>query len=85
MTTANPLKWLLAELPAYVEPGPLASLMERYEANKRAYDLEAKIRRAERIVRYHARRNDPRDTATIARWQAKLSKLKEKVLSVTTP
>jgi hypothetical protein len=73
MTTTNPLRWLLAELPAYIEPAPLAELMARYEANKRAYDLDAKIRHAERIVTVYSRRGD---TELVRRWQAKLEKLR---------
>jgi hypothetical protein len=60
-------------LAEYIEPAPLAELLARYEANKRAYDLDAKIRHAERIVKAYTRRGD---TALVARWQAKLEKLK---------
>lgn len=73
MTTTNPLKWLLHELPAYIEPAPLAELMERYAANNKAYILEAKIRHAERIVKACTRHGD---TALVVRWQAKLDTLK---------
>ncbi len=80
MTTDNPLKWLLYELPAYIEPALLAALMERYERNKQAYYRACKIRQAERIIRSYQRRNAPSETANLARWQAKLAKLKEELL-----
>lgn len=40
----NPLKWLLAELPGYIEPRVLDRLMEEYAANKRAYERQIAIR-----------------------------------------
>lgn len=76
----NPLKWLLYELPAYIEPAPLAALMARYEANKKAYYQQVRIAHAERIVKVYTRRGNPGDAQTIARWQAKLDKLKEDLL-----
>lgn len=79
MKTDNPLKWLLYELPAYIEPAPLAALMERYELNKAAYYRECKIRQAERIIRSFERRNNPNEAAKLARWHEKLSKLKEQM------
>jgi hypothetical protein len=73
----NPLKWLLYELPAYIEPAPLEALMERYRANKRDYERGLKINRAERIIKTIQRRNSPHEAAKLARWHAKLAKLKE--------
>lgn len=73
----TPLKWLLYELPAYIEPTPLASLMERYHAHKRQYERQIKIRQAERIVGVYERRDDPREAARLARWKTKLGRLKE--------
>ena len=61
MSTDNPLKWLLWELPAYIEPAPLTALMERYEANKKAYARECVIRHTERIVKTYERRNQPHE------------------------
>jgi hypothetical protein len=71
--TTNPLRWLLAALPEYIEPAPLADLMARYAANKKAYELAAKIRHAERIVTVYSRRGD---TELVRRWKMKLEKLK---------
>jgi hypothetical protein len=71
--TTNPLRWLLAELPSYVAPAPLAELLARYEANKKAYELDAKIRHAERIIKAHTRWGD---TELVRRWKMKLEKLK---------
>lgn len=77
MTTYDhPLKWLLAELPSYVPPDRLDDLLTRYAINKRRYERQIKIRRAERIIRVYTRRDNPRDAPTIARWQAKLAALK---------
>jgi hypothetical protein len=73
----NPLTFLLYELPAYIEPGPLEGLMRRYEENKRAYARECRIRQAERMVRTLERRNYAREDAALARWRMKLRKLKE--------
>ncbi len=73
----NPLKFLLYELPAYIEPAPLAALMERYQANKRDYERGLKINQAERVIKSIQRRNHPDDRARLARWHAKLAKLKE--------
>ena len=80
MSADSPLKFLLYELPAYIEPAPLAALMERYRANKVAYERDNKIRHAERVVKVLERRNDPRETARLERWQAKLARLKENQL-----
>lgn len=77
MSYDNPLKWLLAVLPDYVDPAKLAILMRCYEVNKKAYYQQVKIAHAERIVKVYTRRNNPRDAVMIARWQAKLDKLKE--------
>jgi hypothetical protein len=74
----NPLKWLLYELPAYIEPGPLSALMERYEKNKRCYEQEIRIRHAERVIATTERfPPSPERDARLARWQAKLSMLQE--------
>lgn len=72
----SPLKWLLEELPAYIEPAPLAALMERYRKNKRLYERKLKIKQAERTIKTIQYRNNPSDAAKLARWHAKLSKLK---------
>lgn len=80
MTPDSPLKWLLHELPAYIDPAPLEALMERYRANKRAYERQIKINQTERVITTIARRNDPRDSAKLDRWRAKLAKLKEDML-----
>lgn len=77
MTTDSPLKWLLNELPAYIEPRVLGRLMEEYRANKRDYERGVKIRHVERLITTIQRRNDPRDQARLARWYAKLARLKE--------
>ena len=77
MDADHPLKFLLYELPAYIEPGPLAGLMERYEINKRKYERECRIRQAKRIVHAFERRNHPNETARLARWRSKLAKLLE--------
>lgn len=76
-TYDNPLKWLLAALPGYIEPESLAMLMERYDANKRAYERQIKIRHVERIIKTTERfaPSGERD-ARLARHQAKLAKLK---------
>lgn len=73
----NPLKWLLYELPAYIEPAPLASLMERYERNKKLYERKIRIRHAERVIKVYERRDSPDALAKLARWRGKLAKLKE--------
>lgn len=77
MDADNPLKWLLYELPAYIEPGPLSGLMDRYERNKAAYYRECKIRQAERIIRVFERRNHASEAPRLARWRGKLAKLME--------
>ena len=77
MDTDTPLKWLLYELPAYIEPGPLSGLMERYEHNKKKYERECKVRQAERIIRAFERRNHASEAARLARWRDKLAKLME--------
>jgi hypothetical protein len=77
MSVDNPLKWLLKELPAYLPREHHALLMERYAANKRAYLLDIKIRAAERVIKTIQYRNNPSDAAKLARWHAKLAKLKE--------
>jgi hypothetical protein len=72
----SPLAWLLAALPAHVAPDALAPLLDAYRANKRAYERQVKIRAAERTIKTIQYRNDPRDHAKLARWHAKLDKLK---------
>jgi hypothetical protein len=73
----TPLKWLLAELPALIEPAPLDSLMERYRLHKIAYERQIKISAVERTIKTIQYRNNPSDAAKLARWHAKLAKLKE--------
>lgn len=81
MTNAQtPLAWLLAALPAAIEPEALAALMERYRANKRAYERHLKIKQIERLIKTIQYRNDPRDGAKLARWTDKLAKLQEDLL-----
>ena len=77
MSVENPLRWLLRELPDFVPAHLLPILMEHYELNKAAYYRECKIRHAERIIRSYQRRNSPHEAANLARWQAKLERLKE--------
>lgn len=72
----TPLKWLLHELPAYIEPAPLQALMERYHLHKAAYERQVKVRQAERIISVFEGRNNPREAARLARWRTKLAKLK---------
>lgn len=79
MSVENPLKFLLYELPAYIDPEPLAGLIERYNANKKAYAHQCKIAQAERIVKAYQRRRYDGDTAHLTRWEAKLQKLKAEV------
>jgi hypothetical protein len=81
VTVDNPLRWLLAALPGYIEPEALAVLMERYDANKRAYEREIGIRALERKIKnaQHWPPSSERD-ARLARWKAKLAKLKEDML-----
>jgi hypothetical protein len=76
----HPLKWLLYELPAYIEPAPLAALMERYEANKRGYARQSKIAQIERIIKLYEKRDNPRDADFLATKRAKLKQLKETTL-----
>lgn len=76
----TPLKWLLYELPAYIEPAPLAALMERYRLHKTAYERQIKINQVERVIKTIQRRNNPDDAAKLARWHSKLAKLKEGML-----
>jgi hypothetical protein len=73
----TPLKWLLNELPALIEPAPLASLMERYRLHRVAYERQIKVNQAERVIKEIQYRNNPSDAAKLARWHAKLAKLKE--------
>lgn len=81
MTQAqNPLKWLLAQLPAEIEPARLTSLMERYWENKRDYEKLVKIRQAERTIKTIQYRNNPSDQAKLAHWHAKLARLKSEVV-----
>jgi hypothetical protein len=77
MSVDNPLKWLLKELPDYIAPASLADLMERYEANKKAYARQIKINQAERMIKIYERRDVPYEAASIARWREKLARLQE--------
>lgn len=72
----NPLKWLLAALPDYVEPAKLAVLLRCYAVNKNAYEHQIKIRHAERVIRRMELSNYPGEAARLERWHAKLAKLK---------
>jgi hypothetical protein len=75
MPSDNPLKWLLGQLPAYIAPAELAELMERYTANKRAYDRETKIRHAKRIIANYERfSQSPANAAVITKWRATLAR-----------
>lgn len=78
MSADNPLKWLLRELPSYVETRALDTLMECYQANKHAYERQIAIRALERKIKnaQHWPLSDER-TLRLARWQTKLDKLKE--------
>jgi hypothetical protein len=80
MSVDNPLKWLLAALPGYIEPEALAILLERYDANKAAYYHAVKVRELERKISVYTRRNDPRDTLVLTKWREKLATLKENQL-----
>jgi len=77
----NPLKWLLAALPSYIEPEALAVLLERYEAQKRRYYTAVKLHDLERKITI-AERWEMSDNRTehLERWKAKLAKLKEESL-----
>ena len=77
MSVDNPLKWLLSVLPYHVPADQLPFLMERYEINKKAYERQVAIRKAERIIKSMERRNYPDEAARLARWRDKLDKLKE--------
>jgi len=77
MRVDNPLKWLLSQLPNYVPEHLLPVLLRTYEVNKRAYERQIKIRAAERTIKAIQSRKDSRDAAKLARWHAKLAKLKE--------
>ena len=80
MSIDTPLKWLLHELPSLIDPAPLDALMERYRAHKVTYERQIRIRAAERTIKAIQYRNDPRDASKLARWHAKLAKLKEQQL-----
>jgi hypothetical protein len=73
----TPLKWLLNELPALIEPAPLEALMERYRLHKADYERQIKVNQVERTIKTIQYRNNPDDAAKLARWHAKLAKLKE--------
>lgn len=74
----NPLKWLLAELPAYVPPDRLLELMARYDAQKTAYYAAVKMRDLKRKITSAQRwPSSENKTERIARWQAQLDRLKE--------
>ncbi len=77
MSIDTPLKWILDALPGYIEPEALASLMTRYRAHKASYELQIKINKVERIVKVFESRNHPSEAARLARWKAKLAKLKD--------
>jgi hypothetical protein len=78
MTRAEtPLKWLLNELPALIEPAPLDVLMMRYRLHKADYERQIKINQVERTIKTIQFRNNPNDAAKLVRWHAKLAKLKE--------
>jgi hypothetical protein len=76
----TPLKWLLSELPAYIEPSALAALLERYHLHKANYERQIKINQVERVIKSIQHRNNPNDAAKLARWHSKLAKLKEDML-----
>lgn len=76
MSATSPLKWLINELPSLIEPAQLEALMERYRANKRSYECQLKINAAERTIKAIQYRNRPEDATKLARWHAKLAKLK---------
>ena len=73
----HPLKWLLKQLPDYLTPAQHASLTAAYEAHKRRYFLDVKIRDAERRIKIYSKWPNDKDPTRLARWQAKLAKLKE--------
>jgi hypothetical protein len=77
MSVDNPLKWLLNELPALIEPAPLDALMMRYRLHRVAYERQIKVNQVERVIKEIQYRNNPNDAAKLARWHAKLAKLKE--------
>jgi hypothetical protein len=66
-----PSKWLIDQLPAYIQPAQLAELLVGFEANKRAYSRLAKIRSVERQVKQAARRNE----TSMTHWQTRLAEL----------
>lgn len=76
----TPLKWLLAQLPALIEPAPLDSLMMRYRRHTLAYNRQLDINRIERTIKTIQYRNSPSDAAKLLRWHAKLDKLKREGL-----
>lgn len=73
----NPLKWLLAQLPAYVAPERLPVLLAEFDENKQRYTL-TKIRAIERKIA-NARRwtHHENAAARIVRWEAQIAKLRE--------
>ena len=73
----NPLKWLLAQLPDYLTPEQHDRLMTAYDIHKNRYYLDVKIRDAERRIKIYERYPDRYDPTRLARWQAKLARLKE--------
>lgn len=74
----NPLKWLLAELPAYLTPAHLPVLLARYETQKRRYYHAVKLRDLERKIKSAERWPPSGDrTAHMERWRARLAKMKE--------
>lgn len=81
MSVEPPLRWLLAQLPAYVPPDALDALMERYAANKVAYAHQCKMRHAARMVALIERRGYEHEALALTKWRSKLEKLREGELS----
>jgi hypothetical protein len=76
--TLNPLRWLIAELPAYVAPERLSELMTRLDEQKRQYTRKTKIHELERRIATTARfPPTPANTRRLARWRATVARLKE--------
>jgi hypothetical protein len=51
--------------------------MKRYRLHKAAYERQIKVNRIERTIKTIQYRNNPADAAKLARWHAKLARLKE--------
>ena len=73
----NPLKWLLAQLPDYLTPEQMDRLMAAYETQKASYYHAVRVRDAERRIKIYEQWPNDRDPTRLARWKAKLAKLKE--------